>query len=1375
MFGKCSVFRVLFLAAFVVTISANAQYQPDSFQFSNLGMRDGLSHNQVNTILKDSQGFLWVGTFSGLNRFDGQEVKVFEHDPDDPKSLNSNNIQDLFLDPQGNMWVKTLIGLQVYDPVQEQFHAEYSPYLSTYGLLAQGLENIVRDWDSCYWFILSGAGVSQYNPITKQSANIGANQLASGNVADLAKDKSGDIWLIHHNGLLEKIDGTTFQRSVLHESIHHYFEGNEMEYKMVMDRDGDLWIYLPDNRTGLFYYDVSLGEMTHFRQNHPRLPLNSDLVTSLLEDKDGNIWIGTDHGGINLLDKKDFSLRYLMHDEGLAYSLAHNSIYDLYQDDEGIIWIGTYKNGVNYYHSNNLRFYHYHHIQSRPNSLPYNDVNRFAEDEEGNLWVGTNGGGLLYLDRSKDTFTQIQKRDDKGLGSDVVVSMLFDSNSNLWVGTFYGGLVKYEGEKAIRYDKGMNAPYRLPDENVWELYEDSKGNIWMGTLTSGLFYLPKGEIEFRKPPIATGENLVNVNYVAAILEDSKGNIWIGGSAGLDLIEMGTGKVKSFVHQPGNTNSLPHDNVMYIFEDSNGAIWLGTQSGLALYEPSKNLFQNFSTKDGLPHNTVLTILESEGELWLSTLKGITKTQVPTNPDFRNYTFKNYDKEPDLKDLAFNENACLQTGRGELIFGGPHGFNIFDPRSLHWSYDPKVIFSSFELFNQPVEIGKAYNGRVILDMALTGSPSITLKHDENVFSVSFVSLNFFQHLKNGYMYKMEGFDTEWQKTDHQNRRLTYTNLNPGTYTLKVSVINEDGGLGMYVAELPITILAPFWKTGWAYFCYSVLFVMILVYARYLVIQRAKGKFLLEQERREARQLHELDMMKIHFLTNISHEFRTPLSLILAPMDKLMKKEQDIDRKKQYQMIERNARRLLHLVNQLLDFRKIETESVSFHPAEGDIIAFVQEAVYSFSQLSEKQHVKLIFESEIDSLYITFDMDKMEKILFNLLSNAFKFTPEHGVIQVNVKSVAEQGQKQLCISVKDSGIGIANDQLDKIFERFYRSPTPAGVVNQGSGIGLSIVNEFVKLHAGHIEVQSTLGHGSCFKIILPYSPLCREDTGKVIGGNTMLESEIQREPKANIGHAQAKNIKLLLVEDNEDFRQYLKESLGEYFEVEDAENGKSGWKKVLFGKPDIIVSDLMMPEINGIALCQKVKNDPRTAHIPFILLTAFTGQDKKLQGLDIGANDYITKPFSFELLLVRIQNLIKQNQLLQKTFEKKVSVDTQEVEITSMDDKLILKASRIIEDNLSDPEFSVESLSRELGMSRVHLYNKLTTITGMSPLEFIRHHRLERSLQYLEKSQLSVSEVAYQVGFNSAKVFSKYFKAVYQVSPSNYQSSKKQIARE
>lgn len=1352
----------------------HAQQEP---KFELIDVSDGLSHGAVNSILRDSQGYVWFGTLSGLNLYDGYSVKTFTYDPRDSSSLSSTEVLQVFEGPEQKIWVQTTNGLNIYDHRLQSFSQDIGMHLANYGIPDTDIQSIRREAEHIFWFISTDSGVFRYNMLDGTTVNLSAsstsNGIESNSIADLKISPAGNIWILYNDGLLQEIDSKLLQVVGRFEEFSEVFGGVNESLQMTIDSDGELWIFIPNSPEGIFHLNPESRQLKRYNETSRGIKLNTNLVTAAVEVKEGEIWVGTDHGGINVINKQEQSVKYYLSQPEVPNSLVHNSIYSMYKDAEGITWIGTYKNGVNFYHESLKRFNLHKHFSSIQNSLPFDDVNRFVEDLEGNLWIGTNGGGLLYFNRKQNTYKQYvtKPNDPNSLSSNVIVSLSMARDGKLWIGTYLGGLDRFDGSKFEHFKNNVSDPASISGNNVWEMLKDSDGELWISTLNGGLDKVNEQSGEFSHIYLSeqVTDTTLTANFIYEIEEDHNGDIWVAGGGGIDLVDRKTQKVN--LNKPAALNALVGNTITSLHKDSFGRMWIGTQEGLYVYGVQGELTL-LTTADGLPHNAILTIVEDDDRnLWFSTPNGISNLVFDNPEQNLKGKFINYDETDGLQGKVFNENAALKLSTGEIVFGGANGFNIFHPDNLSPNTTiPKVVFTDFQLFNQSLKVGEEHNGRNILESSLNSLDQLVLKHNENVFSIEFAALNFLHAQKNEYKYMLEGFDEDWRTAD-LTRRVTYTNLDAGDYTFKVIASNNDGIWNEEGTSLKIAILPPFYATKWAYAFYVLLIVLALYIARRMIIAKARVRYQIEQERREARQLHELDLMKIRFLTNISHEFRTPLSLILAPLDKLIGNSEK-DEKKQFLMIKRNAKRLLNLVNQLLDFRKLEVDTIELNKSEGNIIKFIEESVHSFADLSENKRIQLSFQADREVLYTSFDMDKLEKILFNLLSNAFKFTSEYGKVSVRVKCFyleeATEAQRILELKVEDTGIGIPKEKRSKVFDRFFRNDVPGSVVNQGSGIGLSITREFVRIHGGTIELESEEGKGTCFTVRIPVKELSNfnesESFSKTEEYITSLENQTETDETTMVQDGVPM---LLLVEDNEDFRFYLKDNLKEHFKIVGARHGKEGWQKCLSVLPDLVVSDLMMPEMDGIELCKKVKEDSRTSHIPFILLTADAKDESKLKGINTGADDYVTKPFNYEILLSRINNLIAQHKSMQETYSRRISVETSQAEITSLSDKLIQDAIRIVEENISDPDFSVEMLSHELGLSRAHLYKKMVSLTGLTPVEFIRKIRIQRAAQFLKKSELTIAEVAYKVGFNNRKYFSKYFKQEYNMLPSSFAS--------
>jgi signal transduction histidine kinase/ligand-binding sensor domain-containing protein/DNA-binding response OmpR family regulator len=1357
----------------LLTVSLAVFAQSEHYNFSKLDIHTGLSHNQVNTILKDGDGFLWFGTMWGLNRFDGYSFKVFSKKPGDSTSLFDNFVLRLSELPDGKMWVQTRGTPCIYNSHTEKFESDYYNYLRTLGLPPGNVLNIVKGNNGRYWFLYDSLDLYQYAAPEKKAKPFRPHFTfnPAEKITAVQETKDGKLWLVYQNGLLQQYDipsnklifsSTAFQKLIPGNNIHNLF----------VDGEGDCWLW--NFKYGAVYYNPRDNSIKQFNENSLPSKLTANLVSQIVQDNNGLIWVATDHGGVTLIDKKNnFSTSYLLNNPKDPNSISQNSINALYKDDNGIVWLGTYKQGVNYFNGNIVTFPRYHHQESNTKSIQYDDVNRFVEDKWGNIWIGTNGGGLIWFDRQHNTFKQYlhDPANTNSLSSNVIVSLCVDHEGILWIGTYFGGLDRYDGKTFRRYRHNDNDPSSLANDNVWEIYEDREQQLWIGTLGSGVDKLDRNTGHFEHFTYKGMEHSpVPLTFISALLQDRKGNLWIGSAFGIVVLEKNK-TTPVFYYHTNDKTSLSHNNIFSFLEDSKGRMWVATREGLNLFDERTKTFRVFTAADGLPHTMIVDMLEDDqGTFWFSTPNGLYNAIPQQKGKGLSFSVIGYDEKNNLQNREFNENAALKTRTGELIFGGPSGFNIIDPGKIQKPvYHPVIVFTGLQILNNDVEPGELINGRVLLKQSITRLQNIDLTYKENVFSIEFASPGLAYGARDKYAYMMEGFNAGWLYTDGEHRRATYTNLDPGHYTFKVKVQNGDGTWGKEKA-LQVNIQPPFWRTPLAYLIYTLVAAVILLFARRMVLERIHMRYEVKQQRREAERAHALEQLKTKFFTNVSHEFRTPLSLIIAPLDRIIKNTTDDEQKKQLGLVQRNAKRLLNLVNQLLDFRKMEVQEVKLHPAIGDIVRFSEDVSHSFMDIAEKKGIQFSFSSNVSHLEIYFDKDKIEKILFNLLSNAFKYTHDNGQVSIGLvynEPVNEEGDGTLAIAVKDTGIGIPADKQEKIFERFFQTDVPASMANQGTGIGLAITKEFVKLHNGIISVKSEPEQGTCFTVLLPakkiYEPAVRA-TAVPIAVQDMEAIMAEESKKTD------KKKTVIIVEDNEDLRFYLKDNLKGQYHVEEAVNGKEGWEKIKLLNPDLVVSDIMMPLMDGIELARKIKTETQTAHIPIILLTAMGSEEKQLEGLKVGVNDYITKPFTFEILASRIRNLLAQQKLLQKKFQKQIEVNPAEITVTSVDEKFLKQALEAVEKQIDNPGFSVEDISRDMCMNRVTFYRKILSLTGKTPIEFIRSIRLKRAARLLEKSGLSVAEIAYEVGFNSPKVFTKFFKEEFKVLPSQYAAGKK-----
>ncbi|MBX5437923.1 MAG: helix-turn-helix domain-containing protein [Thermoflavifilum sp.] len=1325
---------------------------------------------------------MWIGTMSGLNRYDGYHFTVFRHQVNDTTSLSDNFITSIYPFPHQRLWINTRNGADIYDPRTESFCRNYLHELQTLGLPPGTVAQIIRDRQQRYWFLYdlayapAAGNLYCYDSRTQTSHLVLSKKLSntgllSDSLTSITLDRWGNVWVIDWRGRIAEINAQTLQIGYQTDRIARNSTrvGN---YSLFVDRDGGLWAYPTQDAAGVFYYNPASQQYIHFSKSNLSYPLNNDIVYGIIQDRKGNIWVGTDHGGINIIHLPDFRISYVLNQPDDDKSLSQNSVYALFRDASGIIWVGTYKKGFCYYNEQFDRFPLYKHWFAHPAEWGYDDVNRFVEDAEGNLWIGSNGGGLIYFDRKQNIFRQYVHRagDPHSLSNNVIVSLCLDRQGKLWIGTYYGGLDCFDGHRFIHYRHRDDDPYSLAGDKVWDILQDRQGRLWIGTLGQGLDRLDPETGHFihyaLSDPHATA-----LKYISVLLQDRQGRLWIGTAGGVDVMDPSSGRILAhYGHQEGNPHALSNDNVISLCEDSRGWMWIGTREGLNLLNPATGIIQQFYQKDGLPDNAILTILEDPAhQLWMGTPNGLCNLQISQNNGKWQFHFRNFDELDGLQGREFNEKAAYRLREGLLAFGGPNGFNLFDPSHIEISREiPPIVLTNLQIFNHEVRVGEKIKGHVILKQALTQTRSLVLPYNANDFSIEFAALGYTPSIRNGYAYKLEGFNRDWIYTDGSQRKAVYTNLNPGHYVLHVVAANNDGVWDTRGTTLDITILPPFWRTIWAYLLYAAFLIGCLWLARKILLDRARMHFQLQQQQLEAQRMHELDMMKIRFFTNVSHEFRTPLTLILTPVERLLKQEAYPELQKQLQLIYRNARRLLLLVNQLLDFRKLETQSIPLHLAEADVVAYVRELAMSFMDIADRKQIAFTIETNLSSLQMAFDADKLERIVFNLLSNAFKFTPVGGSVVLRMEHVmrkdeAQQDQPYFLLSVIDSGIGIPEEKQPYIFERFFQHDVPPEIMNQGSGIGLSITREFVRMHGGEITVKSAPGNGSRFDVWFPVKslPSTLETAPWQVSRIPVSQASV-KPAEENARHKPT----ILLIEDNDDFRFYLKDNLQLHYRILEAADGQAGWEKALHEHPALIVSDIMMPGMDGIALAKKLKADPRTAEIPLILLTARAGDEQQIEGLDAGANDYLVKPFNFEILQTRIRNLLREKRRAQKLQPPSVDLTPPMVQMPPEDEQFLEKARKAVEKHLQDPGFSVTKFSQELYMSRAALYKRIVALTGKSPLEFIRRIRLEHARQLLAHSRMTVSEVAYSVGFNNPKYFTRYFKEAFQILPSEYQ---------
>jgi len=1346
------------------------------YNFSRLDNTHGLSNNQIESIYKDSRGFMWFGTNFGLNRYDGYQVKVFLSSKNNPNSPLYNSVPYIQEDFLGNLWLTGYQSAVVFDVHSELFIRDIRPYLKKLGV--NFVPNLVEiDKDKNFYFFSINNGVWKYEVRTKElkqfRQSVHISDLKPGVITDI-KSSNGYCWMLHQSGLLErfneKLNKVDFRNSYIQENN----QGSIIPKRLFLDSNGNPWVFPGLGDKGVLRFDFKKSSWVYFGNNQLDFKtstdqlISSDLVRDLTEDKSGNVWIATDHGGINILNNQTGAITVLRNDPMNPNSISQNSCISLFCDNSGIVWVGTYKNGVSFYHPGMFKFnktplFYFHHPD-----LETKDCNVLFQDKEGDLWIGTNGNGLLQWHKKAKSFTIYRHLKDNptSISSDVVISMTQDRTGSMWFGTYMGGLNQLKNGRFIHYQPNVNNSNSLSNKSIYGLGVDQGNNLWIATLGGGVDRLDPTRKFFQHHQIGNMSGLSN-NIILSMFTGDRNLIYLSSVSGVDILNTNTNTICSAFGDTILQNKLSNQIVYNTILDSRKLLWIATDNGLNVFNTRLKTIQYLTKSNGLPSDQVVSLIEdNDGNIWVGTRNGLACV-YPKNEDGKLvFSVVSFDENDGLPSSIINQNSLYKNPAGILFVGTTKGYSMFDPRAIRFNnIVPKPRFTGLTIGNSDVSAGEKYKNRKVLSASITELKKLTLHYDERNFTIYFSAFSYIHPEKNNYKYKLKGFDDEWIHTRDGNCSASYTNLNTGSYELLVYASNNDNVWSQVPLRLKIVVKPPFWWTWWAILIYILLILYALWFYFNFKMRQQKTAFDNEQRIRDARQLHEIDEMKFRFFTNISHEFRTPLTLIISPVEKMLQEERKEGEKTLLETVQRNAYNLLELVNQLLDFRKLDVQKDTLNISVGDVVAFVRDICYSFTELANKKSIHFSFSTALSELSMEFDQEKLRKIVNNLLSNAFKFTRNNGKIDVllSLSPSPSEDKKFLEITVKDTGIGIPESDLQKVFERFYRVEHPDNANQTGTGVGLHIVSEYVKLHQGDISVKSTLGKGSAFTVLLPVNQHLHEE---IITQNLVLAEEtVALEEVKLLVDEKGKFPLMLVVDDNEDFRHFITALFNDTFRMLEAPDGEVAFKLILDRVPDIIICDVMMPKMDGLELCRLVKHDMRISHIPIILLTAKAGDENKFRGLEAGAEDYIAKPFNMEMLTLKVNNIMERQRKTRDQFRKKVEVTPGEVEITSLDEKFVRKAVALVEANISNPEFLVEDLCREMGMSRVYFYKKILALTDKTPSEFIRFIRLKRAADLLEKSQLFVNEVAFQVGFNDPKYFRKYFKDEFGQSPNEY----------
>lgn len=1303
---------ITFLTSALCVLGVAAQ-----LHFRHLPANSSLSSNMVNTIFQDNDGSIYFGTASGLNRYDGYDIRAFLHQSADSTSLHDNYVRRLQRGPDGRLWILAGNTYGIFDPATESFDNNVGAELAAMGIHRPAHTILIED--SIFWVYARGEGVYRAGTPEGTVRSVAGidSILARTDITDLALGADGrSLFMVSNAGVLYTVDTGSMALQAAHR-LPIDDTGSKVDYSLYVDSDNLVWVF---GSKGLFAFNP-LDSRWLSSMNGTRWPM--DIPKTVFQDSHGRLWIGYDHIGLAVLDKNGH-LELYQTDDNDERSLPANTVTAIMEDKSGTIWIGTRKKGVSIWNKSIYKF----------GFEPRGDVNCILRDHNGNLWLGTDTEGVRKIDAASGSVVSYLPA---GTTQQAVVCLTEGADGTIWGGTYDCGLLRMDnrGVKALTKENG------LVSNDIWSVIENPDGTLLLGTLGEGIQILNPATMESRV--LNTSNSGLISDFISSMCAAPDGRIYLGTAEGVSVYNRTTGRIDTVVA----SNELSNPNVNQVFTDSRGLLWIATRDGLNVYDPRRDQCREVPLADTVNKSFILGIAEDLGHnMWFSAGGNLFNIKVRQEPDF-SMDIRRYDATDGLQGCDFNQRSFCLMPDGELLVGGLYGINRFYPERIEYNnFAPSVRFTGLSLLGQPVEIGKSYDGRVILPQAIGTMERIKLNHNRNEFSVMFATDDYALPEHTRFSYILEGFNTEWTTLPDGVHQLSYTNLAPGSYTLRVRALNNDGIGSAAEASLGITILPPFYATTWAKVLYALLIIGAIAGAYVLIRRREREKYRRRTREEGLRKQEELNQLKFKFFTNISHDLRTPLTLITAPLESLLKKEHDETTRRQLNIMQTNANRLLNLVNQLLDFRKNEMSGLTLHASQNDIVAFVRQICDSFLMFSEKKNINFALSSSCESLQMVFDQDKMGKTIMNLLSNAFKFTPEGGSVRVELTT----DDDTLLVRVADTGIGISDEDKAHIFDRFYQaSNSPEAIA--GSGIGLSLVAEYVKLHGGTVGVDNAPGGGTVFTVRVP---IRRMHDGSA-------EPSEKKEP---VYDSNDRRSKILVVDDNPDLLEFISQELSADFRVYTASNGREALDKMPELQPDMIVCDIMMPVMDGIELCRRVKSDAATAAIPLMLLTAKHDVGAKIEGLTLGADDYMTKPFDMDILRLRINKLLA----LKKKGMRRPLIDPEPapLQITSLDEQLVEKAVNYVEANMERPELTVEELSGALGMSRVHLYKRIKELTGKTPVEFIRVMRLKRAAQLLRESQLNVSEIAYRCGFNHPKYFSRYFKEEFGVLPSVYQ---------
>ena len=1322
-----------------------------------------LSSSLVNNVYQDHNQVIWISTEDGLNRYDGSKFTVYKKDSEDENSLLNNYVQLVFEDSNNNLLIGFFNGLQTYDYATDSFRKipilleggyEYGSHVLT--IIERRNGDVLIGASGQGLLILKGEGDQLY---AERITNL---DIPSNYIHYLFEDQDENLWISTQDQGLFQLDKNN--------ELKDFSFSKGMPYNissMVEDKMGNLYVGSQDK--GLFLYDKKSETFSPIQSpEHPDLSINT-----LFLSQEGEIYIGTEGKGMKIYDP----ISKQIHDTNYnvtAFDFSKAKVNVLIGDASGNIWAGVFQKGVLLLPKRANNFKYIGHRSIKTDIIGSNAVISLHRDHEGTLWVGTDGDGIYGIGPDGEQVAHFEHTSDPTSVPATIMTIYEDSNHDLWIGSYLNGMAKLDRKTGkCEYATYLRDHNSDPVQRVFSITEDQDKNLWIGTMGSSLFkmsletkeithYNPKGNNDYSKT-----KNIINNAWIGTLLLTSKGKLYIGTFDGLGCLDIET---DDFVSTHGTNRMLVGHIIYSLYEAENGTIWIGTSKGLMYLEEGSNKPQSYTIDDGLPSNVICAIEgDQDNNLWISTNYGISKM------DLKNRDFINYYSDDGLQGNEFTKDAAFTDNDGQIVFGGINGITYFHPNEIMvQGRELNVRITDFYIHDKAVKKGMTSGDKMIINTSVIQADTFHLSHSDNSFSIEFSAMVFNNPERITYLYSM-GSD-QWIKLRPGTNNVTFNNLSPGTYTFKV----KAGDFNTYSDAREVTvIISPAWYFSvWAKTAYAIIIIGIISLIAKLLYNRYRTRKKI-QEHIHAKQINEA---KLQFFINIAHEIRTPMTLIISPLKKLMSNNKENQHQNTYRMMYRNSERILSLINQLMDVRRIDKGQMQLKFHETEIIGFIKEICNIFEEQFETKKITLQFRHDVDKLHAWIDPKNFDKIILNVLANAIKFTPEEGRVEINLTTRADRSspnqlQEYYEISISDTGSGVEESELEQIFECFFQTETTKSIYNGGTGIGLHLSRSIAQLHKGTIIAENNQdGQGCRFIIRMPIGNehLSVEEmvsTAAITNNINPIVPQIVQEAV----EAEAEEIKtrsknkhhLLVVDDDAEIRKYISQELSADYHITTCSNGKEAFAQVLKEAPDLIISDIMMPEMDGITLCRKIKQHVNINHVPIILLTAKSEEEDNLEGLGTGADAYIVKPFNLDILRKTIQNIIKNREILRSNFTGKQQQEdkVQKVYVKSSDEKLMEKIMDVINENLSNPALSVEMLANEIGISRVHLHRKTRELTNQSTRDFIRNIRLQQAANLLATKNINISEVAYAVGYTSLATFSSTFKEFYGETPSNY----------